>query len=540
MLPAYLVYLSKDEINKPYIQRLPCSILFQPHSRKKPAVIYLHGWNQYPYCLQACSLGSALGNLGYLFLSLGIHRRGVEGQMRAIPDEDIKDIHLGMEYLSSHGCSEIIIIGEEIGALSAIRYQSKKRDSRVKGIVLINPILDLPNWLENILGKTRYQALEQQSGNDVIEGNEGEKWVDLRVNNVNNQLLIYQSFDSWLAWWGSNADTKIPDFLTNLPTPCLQLNHKQNNKQNNKQKVQVEQIDSWINQLQLVNNNQFQLVKEDVSQPAEIVTVKTSNGSSLVGFLWQGEDDQANQTVVLHVRGKTGTPITEPLFTTLAEVYNQNHLASLVIELRRSGYGGNMEATASMDVEDIHSFVELLSQRGYTRIILSGQSFGSNSIMRYQAQQHHPLVKALVHMAPTQDCANWLKQHLGSHIYNRFLEEAQKAMEESRGEQGLIGKPPYDNMLSPQRPHSWISWWGSQANTANLKTIAEIDIPILLLCGSKDFFNDRDRLNQLQKAASRSPITDIIWYEGCGHNFANFEQKAAEDIVNWLQKVIND
>ena len=555
MFPTYLLSLSKDELSKPYTKRLPCSILFQAPSPQqvgqKPALIYLHSWNSYPYSLPACSLGSALANQGYLFLSLGMHRRGVEGQMRAIPDDDIEDVDHGVEYLSSHGCSEIIIIGEEIGALTAVRYQCKKQDNRVKGIVLIRPLPDLANWLENTIGEDRYQALEQKSESEVIEGSEGEKWIDLTVNNPDGkELLIYQSFDSWLSWWGRNADTKISGFLRDVPTPLLLL-HKREVEfeeieintpgskscyvEDNKQFAEL--IESWVSELELPNNTQFQLVTSDVSKPSETVTVQTSDGSSLVGFLWEGDDCQANQTVVLHVRGKTGTPITEPLFTKLAEVYNQNDIAALVIELRRSGYGGSMQATSSMDVDDIDAFVELLCQRGYTRIILSGQSLGSNSIMRYQVQRHHPNVIALVHMAPTQDAANWLQKHIGMDAYNSLVLEARKAIEKGAENQGLIGKPPYENMLSPHRPNSWISGWSPEADTANLKTIAHVDIPILLLCGSNDFFNDRDRLNQLQQAATHSPVTDIIWYEGCGHNFANFEQKTAEDVVCWLNKM---
>ncbi|MCL2934258.1 MAG: dienelactone hydrolase family protein [Trichodesmium sp. MAG_R03] len=57
-----------------------------------------------------------------------------------------------------------------------------------------------------------------------------------------------------------------------------------------------------------------------------------------------------------------------------------------------------------------------------------------------------------------------------------------------------------------------------------------------MLCGSQDFFNDRERLDTLKKAAINSPLTDIIWYEGCGHNFANFEKQAGNDFVNWLNK----
>lgn len=557
MFPTYLLSLSQDELNKPYTKRLPCSILFQPPAPKpekqKPAVIYLPGWNHYPYSQAAYCLGSALANQGYLFLSLGMHRRGVEGQMRAMPDDDLEDVNRGVEYLSSHGCSEIIIIGEEIGALTAVRSQCKQRDNRIKGIVLIQPLPDLANWLENTIGEDRYQALEQKSEGEVIEGSEGETWVDLTVNHPERQeLLIYQSFDAWLAWWGRNADTKISNFLRDLSTPVLLLHQQEAEFANlelnipipgskscyieNKKQI-VPEIELWVAQLKLANKGQFQLVKSDVSQPATTVTVQTRDGSSLLGFLWEGDDCRANQTAVLHVRGKTGTPITEPLFTQFAEVYNQNQIAALVIELRRSGYGGSLQATSSMDVDDIDAFVELLCQLGYKRIILSGQSLGSNSIMRYQVQCHHPNIIALVHMAPTQDCADWLQQHLGSDVYQSLLTQAKTAIAAGHSDRCLIGKPPYQNMLSPHRPRAWMSWWSPEADTANLKTIAEVDIPILLLCGSKDFFNDRDRLNQLQNAATRSPLTDIIWYEGCGHNFADFEQQTAEDVVSWLNKL---
>ena len=555
MFPTYILSLSQDQLSKPYAKRLPCSILFKPPSpvpeKHKPAVIYLHGWNGYPYSVQANSLGSSLTAQGYLFLSLGMQRRGVEGQMRAIPDDDIVDINCGVEYLSSRGCSEIIIIGEEIGVLTALRYQCKKQDNRVKGLVLIHPLPDLANWLKDNIGEDKYQALEQKSENEVLQGAEGEKWVDLTVKNNDKELLIYQSFDSWLSWWSQNADTQIYDFLKQVQTPLLLLHRGEVEFEKIKinipgsksycvedKKQIIEQIESWVTELKLTNNNHFQVVKSDVSKPAETVTVQTSDGSSLVGFLWKGDSKQANHTVVLHVRGKTGTPITEPLFSKLAEIYNQNDIAAIVIELRRSGYGGNLQATASMDVDDIDAFVQLLCQRGYTRIILSGQSFGSNSIMRYQVQSRHPNVIALVHMAPTQDAAKWLQKHIGMDVYNNLVLEANKAIEKGHGNRGLIGKPPLENMLSPQRPNSWISWWSPQADTANLKTIADVDIPILLLCGSNDFFNDRHRLNQLQKAAIKSPITDIIWYQGCGHNFANFEQKTANDVVCWLQKFI--
>ncbi|MEB3180372.1 MAG: DUF1749 domain-containing protein [Nostocaceae cyanobacterium] len=548
MFATYLLLLSKNELSKPYTQRLPCSILFQPVSppqqRQGIGVLYLHGWNGYPYSPVACSLGSALATQGFVFISLGMGRRGVEGQMKALPDDDIADISRGVEYFHSCGVRDIILVGEEIGALSAVRYQCQTQDSRVKGIVLIHPFPDLAPWLQNAIGKERYFAVVDKSETEVILTPEGKYWVDLTIKTPDGgNLLIYQSFEAWLAWWGENADTRISVSLEALSTPLLVVDSKQEETVS-KNAVHVDDeanllaiFPDWVSKLESSVTGEFQLVQSDVTQPLEIVTVQTSDGSNLVGLLWETSNSRVNKTAVLHVRGKTGTPITEPLFAKLAEVYNQQGIAAMVIELRRSGYGGSLGATADMDIDDIAAFVEFLVNRGYTRIVLSGQSLGSNSIMRYQSFSRHPNVIALVHMAPTRDCADWLEKHIGSDVYNSLVAEAKQAVQAGCGEQGLIGKPPYQWMLSPHRPQSWLSWSGPEADTVNLKTIADIEIPILMLCGSKDFFNDRERLNQLQAAATRSQVTNIIWYEGCGHDFAGFEQEAAGDVIEWLKGI---
>ena len=548
MINTSLLQLSKDELSKPLSKRIPCSIVFYPKVfyTEKPAIIYLHDWNKYPYTASICSLGKELANQGYVFISLGIYRRGVEGQMMAIPDNDVDDIDRGIQYLKGNGCHNIILMGEGIGALGVLKYQLTKEDNDIKGIVLIRPFHSLNNWLKNKIGETRYEAILEKSAPEVIEGNEG-LWVDFKVPYIAEEsLLMYQSYESWLSWWSPNAETKISDLLAEISTPVLAISPLQEiilNKINTSiinldEKETVETVvDSWLNQLEVDKTAKFQLDVTEMIPINEIISVKTSDNRSLIGLLWEDDRCQENKTIMIHVRGKTGTPITEPLTSQMAEVYLNNKIATLVIELHRSGYGGSLESAAEMDVEDIHLFVQFILKRGYTHIILSGQSLGSNSIMRYCVQHPAPNIKAMVHFAPTQDAATWLTKHLGSDSYNSLLEQAQKAVENGQKNLGLIGKPPYDKMLSPHRPNAWLSWWGPDADTANLKTISEVTIPILMLCGSQDFFNDRQRLDTLKAAAINSPLTDIIWYEGCGHNFANFEQQAANDVINWLKKL---
>ncbi|MEM8778318.1 MAG: DUF1749 domain-containing protein [Cyanobacteria bacterium P01_G01_bin.49] len=549
MVNPYLLKLPPQELIDSSSHKLPYSIIFQPTnlSSQKVAIIYLHDWNKYSYTASGCYLGQELAKQGYLFLSLGMRRRGVEGQMRAIPDDDIDDIRQGIDYLKAQGCQNIILMGEGIGGLNAIRYYSKEEDNDLQGIILIRPFPNLDSWLKSQIGKGRYQAILNQSSPELIEGSEKELWVDLTIQySQKESLLIYQSFDTWLSWWSPKADTKISDFLTNSSIPVLAVSPLETITEkleittitdvNNQDKLK-NIIHSWISHLKYLKSHEFQLHKKDLVEVSEIIKVKTPDNDSLVGLLWDNNECQENKTVILHVRGKTGTPITEPLTTQFAEIYNKHKIAIIVIELHRSGYGGSLESLAEKDVEDIHAFVECLLKRGYTGIILSGQSLGSNSIMRYCVQYYHPNVMAMIHFAPTQDCANWLENHLGSDYYQSLVKQAQNALENKQNNQGLIGKPPYDKMLSPHRPDAWLSWWSPSADTANLKTIAEVNIPILMLCGSQDFFNDRERLETLKSAAICSPITDIIWYEGCGHNFANFEEQAARDVVTWLKKL---
>jgi alpha-beta hydrolase superfamily lysophospholipase len=546
-----LLQLPQNELGNSPPVRLPCVIAYLPSQShpERPAILYLHGWNGYPYNSRSRDLGPALADCGFTVLSLGLRRRGVEGQMRSLPTDDLDDIALIVAYLSELGWADFLLLGEGIGALSAARYPVERSDARIRGIVLLHPFPDLAPWLEQTIGRDRYEAISRQTGSDVVTGADGEVWIDLTVEDSTGEpLSIYQRHSCWQAWWGRTADTRISNWLERLSIPCLQVGDTTDGYLAQGSSVQSERgkwigegedvvrtMVDWVRGLSLSTANRFDLPQSDVTAPLEIATVQTADGSDLVGLLWETRLNSARETAVLHVWGKTGTPITEPLFATMAERYNSAGLGAMVIELRRSGYGGSLRSPAEWDVEDIDAHVETLLARGYRHIVLSGISLGSNSIMRYQAQRCRPEVIALVHMAPTQDCAVWLQQHIGKEAYDDLVTQAETAFNAGRGESGLIGQPPYQWMLSPLRPRAWLSWNGPAADTANLKTIVEIDIPILLMCGSNDFFNDRERLDRLKNAAIKSPVTDIIWYEDCGHNFAGFQRRAADDVVHWLR-----
>ena len=55
-----------------------------------------------------------------------------------LDDETSYDIKLAVDYLKTNGFSEIFLLGEEVGAWSALRYMAKHKDMRVRGIALID------------------------------------------------------------------------------------------------------------------------------------------------------------------------------------------------------------------------------------------------------------------------------------------------------------------------------------------------------------------------------------------------------------------
>ena len=72
--------------------------------------------------------------------------------------------------------------------------------------------------------------------------------------------------------------------------------------------------------------------------------------------------------------------------------------AALAIESHRSGWGGHETAMLDDDVTDIDGWIDFLTGRGFSRIVLAGASMGSLSIGRYQSIRQHPNVVALAHL----------------------------------------------------------------------------------------------------------------------------------------------
>ena len=197
------------------------------------------------------------------------------------------------------------------------------------------------------------------------------------------------------------------------------------------------------------------------------------------------------------------------------------------------------------DLAALDAWLDALVAMGFTRIVLAGASMGSLSIGRYQSVREHPNVIANAHLMPTAECPDWFRRAAGPAAYDEAVAQAKEAVDSGRGDTVLIDidirQPPPSRFEAPfrwtQMAASWLSWWGPDADSRNSRHIANARVPLLLLSGTDDSYNDKARFAELKTAAVNAPSVEEIWYEGIDHGLARAERRTARDILVWLRKV---
>jgi len=511
-----------------------------------PAFIFAHRWGGYPHEALPRQLGAELADQGFGFLSLCMRRRGMEGQLTSVPDNDLYDIKLAVDYLKINGFTEIILVGEEVGALSVLRYMARHKDMRVRGVGLIDPVPDLHAWLSAAVGQTTYANALRRAGVAARQG----AGMDFRIDLFSQHgPAVTQQAGAFLAWWSPMADTRLSRSVEDSLAPLMIMANKESDlpeclrqdtppgkateKSFAPRKAYAKKLASWAQKLgaRVLATTSIEMVHA------------ISGGTELYGLLWQPENGQA-RTAVLLMHGLTSSP-TSPLFGKMAPVLAQKDLGVLAVETHRSGWSGHETALLADDLNDIDAWVEFLLQRGFERIVLAGASMGSLSIGRYQSIKQHPNVVALAHLMPTADCPDWFRAAAGDGPYEVAVNNARDAVADGRGNDALIDidvRQPKPSLSRgrfrwTQRAASWLSWWGPDADSRNSVHIANAHVPILLLSGTADSYNDETRFAELRAAAVNAPSIDEIWYEDVDHGLGGAETRTADDLYNWIRKI---
>lgn len=519
------VWTTEDRGSVPFYTMVD-SLLWTPDGTSpeapRPGVVFVHGWGRYPYDALARELAPRLAEAGVVVLALGMRRRGGEGQLASVPDNDLRDIKVGLDALAQHGVQSAVLVGQDVGALSVARYAAQSGDNRVAGIALVDRIDDLHAFLVDAVGAQQVQEWTELARQTSYEFKSDLVRIDVDIPLPGRSpLWILQPSAQFLAWWSPQPTLRLPRVLEEVHAPVVSVTHDE-----------TDALLDWLH-----------ATLPRPARPArfELVETTTEGDVPLVGYLVEPESGGRTDAAVLVVHGLTTGPFS-PMVKMFLPHYVDHGFTAVAMETRRSGVRCIADSFPENDTADVDAFVELLLARGFTKIVLVGASLGSQAISRYVARRHHPAVVGCVHLAPTGDMPANTVANVDPREYSRVVAEAIDAVAAGNGDH-LVS---YDlTEHGPSRYHStrrtfwrsdsWLAWWGPDAPTSHLELIAEVDVPVLLLSGTADDYNNPARLDELTAAAKQAPVVDRVWLPA-DHGLRGVEAAATAEAVSWLER----
>jgi pimeloyl-ACP methyl ester carboxylesterase len=126
------------------------SVFMPPtESRKRVAIIWVHGWGVNFYYPTYVQIGRAVAARGYPLISANTRmhdlghvagwrkgRRIRGGGYWGLASEEVRDLATWVDFAGQRGFEKVILVGHSAGWAAVRAYQAEKRDPRVVGVVL--------------------------------------------------------------------------------------------------------------------------------------------------------------------------------------------------------------------------------------------------------------------------------------------------------------------------------------------------------------------------------------------------------------------
>lgn len=165
ILNAGVVFNVKKELAKPTI------------------IIWVHGWGVNFYSATYVSIGRAIGERGYTFVSVNTRMHdlaNVEGytafgkRLRGggywgIASDQSKDISAWVDFAESNGFKKVILVGHSAGCAAVRNYLAEKQDSRVLGLVLASGTVDPDSPIDSSQYIQAVGLMSENKGEELIK-----------------------------------------------------------------------------------------------------------------------------------------------------------------------------------------------------------------------------------------------------------------------------------------------------------------------------------------------------------------------------------
>jgi pimeloyl-ACP methyl ester carboxylesterase len=179
---------------------------------------------------------------------------------------------------------------------------------------------------------------------------------------------------------------------------------------------------------------------------------------------------------------------------------------------------------------DLATWADILTARGFERIVLIGHSLGGSKVVQYQAERQDPRVAGIV---AASAATPWLPNA-------ERVKIGEQMVAEGRGEELLPSREgaPVWNLLSARTIVSRKRYIvPAFAVEKGEPFVSQIRCALLAFFGSLE----EDAIEGLEtvraNATQAADVTTAI-VKGTGHDYADHEPEAAQIIARWLREVV--
>lgn len=266
----------------------------------------------------------------------------------------------------------------------------------------------------------------------------------------------------------------------------------------------------------------------------EQVRLTTSDGVRLDGIVYRPTGKPRPVGLML-VHGFGGN-FYEAYFPYLGRAATEQGMVVLALNMRDHDTGPKtFDFTDSQS--DIAAGLEHLHRLGARKVVLLGQSMGTNRVLYYQAASRDPAIVATVLVSGPGSLFQWNVWQFGQKNAQKTVDDALRMQAEGRDrdlmlvELGPLGRALYT-------PRYLLSLRGPSAKSDPYQNIQKVKNPVLILQGKADKLIERDIAERLREAGINNSKVDVLYVDGADHGFSLQQPVLADRVLNWIKSVL--
>lgn len=474
----------------------------------------------------------------------------------------VADIKTAVDFLDDYGIDDVLLTGHSLGAVRIARYMTGSGDLRVKAMIQFAPTRDMPEWMRGGMGRKAYAALIGEAQGWIDRGEPSHRIVtnfepESPPWPSGIKVAYSHTAETFLDWWGPDANTYNTRLITQIQQPILLLAGDKDSfvypeylEELKAAAIESSRVDTILyeNVTHTFPENRTQVIADTLAwvddigygpRPAvstDLVDAETGSGRKMSGVLYapaSGED--LSRPIFLLLHGWSGDVLWSSnhwLGVRLA----QAGYSAIAMRVRVSGRRGVTSQTLDTIVEDLGTWSDFASNRGYSSIVGEGHSAGGIWWTTYLNSRDDPTIKGVVYLAPTRNMADALIGWIGQEAYGELVQHANAAVSEGRKlmiSSDLLPPDLRDRFPFFQYANAFLSYWGPEAKTVHTDEVNKLQIPVLSIAGSEDGLVPLDYLKQFDAAARDSEYR--YYDDGAPHSLQGWEDRTAADIISWVE-----